>query len=200
MSKNDPPVDPRSFSAFRFLDDFSVALRNVVLDQSRAVLGIWGKMLQGEYNPKDLISDTAQFWAKWYDGIVELATLPINNLKKDAEQVASVVFVIDSAAQSASPREVASPVKLEPGVGVDCTPLRATGPGAVREIGREHIVVERTDSGQALKVRLDDLKGLGLSAGHYVGAVFVVNGSPVRPLALVHLFVTEAGQHASAPR
>jgi hypothetical protein len=195
MSKNDPPSDPRSFSAFRALDDFSVAATNVLVDQSRAVLGIWGKMLQGNYNPKNLISDTAQLWAKFYDGAVELATLPISNLRKDAEQIASVVFVIDSSAGAAPPREVMSPVKLKDDVKIDWTPLRATTPGATHEVGREHVIVEPSGSGDAIGVRLDNLARLCLAPGNYLGAVYVVNGSPIRPVAMINLFVTSAGQH-----
>lgn len=180
----------RSSRALHVMDVFGTVGRALLEEQSKSWLQVWGRVLDGELEPKALLRDATQLWAKSVEGMIDLVAAPASVLSGAATQIPQAVFVVDEQAQAARTIQVRSPVVLQGADAPVSTPLerndRSRG-----TLDAHHVKVTRAQGGRALAIELVDLKGK-LKAGQYSGLVHIGGrGAPGRPLATIQLFVVE---------
>ena len=177
-----------------YLSDLMGVYLGVLGQQAMRISGVYQRMASGDYNMDKWANDVATLCTGWIDDAVELSAS--YGRPAAADSVPTVVFVVDHAAQAASPKSVYLRARVKETDELASTQLvRMGAPGRIEA---RHVVAELSPRLHQLSVRLADLTGV--EAGYYSGWVYVSGaGNAKIPLAAVQVVKLEPPA-SSGPR
>lgn len=166
----------------RYLKDLGVAYQKVWTDQ----LATWGSALDkiesGNYSAGQWIADIARSWDQWAKD-VWLLGFPLQRFGQ-GEQIPTVAFVVDPAAECADPKQVPLPVAVSAGLTPAANVITPAG-GSLSS----NITAAISEDCTQLSVGLKDLKKQPIVVGGHRALVCVEDkdNKKLVPLAIVEV-------------